>query len=366
MADERCLGDFACAYNGKIYIISSTKDLTGYGGGNLNPTLRVDEYNPATGASVQKANILTARCYKEADAIGDRIYVVSGVGTTLNDYKDENEYFDVLDNTWHTHTPLPYAARGVAQCVYNGKIYLCGGNVQASNDFLYVFDPNIPATFSGTKNVVDVMDNNDGTAQRDVEILTVEDAGDVGLIFDPAETDYLNCGNDSSLDMPNFVAISAFFKTSSTTRMSIVDKGFNDYEIAIEDNKVHTWWGNSAGVKGGSVTLPATIADGAKHHIIVQLYKSVGEFKVWLDGNYINIYSEAASTGNQSRWLCIGSREAAGQLFDGTLYNVIIFNTELTNNEIAWLWNGGNGRENLSLARPLVGGSLAKGRRGLV
>lgn len=45
---------------------------------------------------------------------------------------------------------------------------------------------------------------------------------------------------------------------------------------------------------------------------------------------------------------------------------VMIFNKALTEEEIAFLWNEGNGREYLGTARPLVGGSLATGRKGLV
>jgi hypothetical protein len=45
---------------------------------------------------------------------------------------------------------------------------------------------------------------------------------------------------------------------------------------------------------------------------------------------------------------------------------VMIFNKALTEEEIAFLWNEGNGREYLGTARSLVGGSLASGRKGLV
>ena len=47
--------------------------------------------------------------------------------------------------------------------------------------------------------------------------------------------------------------------------------------------------------------------------------------------------------------------------------NVMIFNRALSVHERNFLWNNGNGREGLvSGAQPLVGGSLAGGKRGLV
>lgn len=56
----------------------------------------------------------------------------------------------------------------------------------------------------------------------------------------------------------------------------------------------------------------------------------------------------------------------AGHYWDGGIDCGAIFNKVLSDDEIAFLWNEGNGREHLGIARPLVGGSLASGRKGLV
>ena len=52
--------------------------------------------------------------------------------------------------------------------------------------------------------------------------------------------------------------------------------------------------------------------------------------------------------------------------WDGVIDCGVIFDKALSDQERAFLWNEGNGREYLGTARPLVGGSLASGRKGLV
>jgi len=59
------------------------------------------------------------------------------------------------------------------------------------------------------------------------------------------------------------------------------------------------------------------------------------------------------STGPHSYW-------------DGVMDCGAIFDKALSEEEVAFLWNEGKGREHLGTARPLVGGSLASGRKGLV
>ena len=65
---------------------------------------------------------------------------------------------------------------------------------------------------------------------------------------------------------------------------------------------------------------------------------------------------------------CLMSRnEVPSSLLNGWLDNVCFFDRVLTQPEIDFLYNNGDGRESLKeLARPLVGGSLANNKRGLV
>ena len=46
MPNPRCLGDFGCAYNGTVYLVSGTDNLEGYGS-TLFPGTRVDQYQPS-------------------------------------------------------------------------------------------------------------------------------------------------------------------------------------------------------------------------------------------------------------------------------------------------------------------------------
>jgi N-acetylneuraminic acid mutarotase len=151
MPNPRCLGDFGCAYNGKIYLVSGTDTMKGYKY-RLYPSMRVDEYNPATDTWTQKANIPTGRCYKEVEELNGLLYVVSGATASVKNHTYSTEVYNVSNNSWSVGPNTPYSARGAGLAKYDGKIYFCGGFSGRALKRLYSFDPNVnPANVDFTK-----------------------------------------------------------------------------------------------------------------------------------------------------------------------------------------------------------------------
>ena len=133
MPTNRWSGDFACAYNGKIYIVSSSDTFTGYP--NLYPITTVYEYDPVADTYTQKADIPTGRCYKEVEELDGKLYVMAGSTTPNCDaVTNKNEVYDVANNTWTEKVQTPYSALGAGLTKYDGKIYFSGGSFAGSGE----------------------------------------------------------------------------------------------------------------------------------------------------------------------------------------------------------------------------------------
>jgi len=142
MPNPRCLGDFGCAYNGRVYLVSGTDTMKGYGS-HLYPRTRVDQYSPANNTWTRRADIPTASCYKEVEELNGRLYVISGATDSINDHTPRMEIYDIADNTWTAGPDAPYAARAAGLAKHNGKIYFSGGSSLGRYfKCLYSFDPN--------------------------------------------------------------------------------------------------------------------------------------------------------------------------------------------------------------------------------
>ena len=126
MPNPRCLGDFGCEYNGTVFLVSGTDNLEGYGA-ILHPRNRVDQYNPADNTWTRRADIPTARCYKEVEELNGCLYVIAGATESINHHTPRMEIYDVAADTWTVGPDAPYAARAAGLAKHNGKIYLSGG-----------------------------------------------------------------------------------------------------------------------------------------------------------------------------------------------------------------------------------------------
>jgi N-acetylneuraminic acid mutarotase len=113
--------------NGKLYIIG------GYNNTASNPLNSNYQFDPATNAYAQKANMPTARWGVIAATVSNKIYafggqIATGAGTGAN------EMYDPATNVWATKASLPagLSAQGVTGCTDGTKIYLFYNNLAYS------------------------------------------------------------------------------------------------------------------------------------------------------------------------------------------------------------------------------------------
>jgi len=151
-ASPRCLGDFACAYvyNGKIYIVSSTDDMSGYSS-DLKATTNVYEYDPDLDTFTAKSSCAIAVCYKEVAEVDGILYMISGATLSTVIYALIDQVYDVAKNSWKSRPVSGYSARGIGCLSYNKNIYFCGGfdNETGYLDYLYRLTPPAPSSVSG-------------------------------------------------------------------------------------------------------------------------------------------------------------------------------------------------------------------------
>jgi N-acetylneuraminic acid mutarotase len=132
----------AVAVNGKIYVIGGASILPGA----ADPAIRFDgqprdnvvgtneEYDPATNTWKTRAPMPTARNHFLTAAVGGKIYTIGGrLGSTFitrSSNTEVTEEYDIAQDLWRTRAQMPTARSGVAGGVYNGKIYVAGGEFQ--------------------------------------------------------------------------------------------------------------------------------------------------------------------------------------------------------------------------------------------
>jgi len=184
---------------------------------------------------------------------------------------------------------------------------------------------------------------NDGTINGDPKWV----AGKIGaaLEFDGSD-DYVDCGNDPSLNINDRITVAAWVKTTSTAHGYFVSKGtawdeIGHYAIGQEYNVPMTFQFEIAG-SGGTVELDSNIAvnDGQWHYIVGTYDDPV--VKVYVDGVEENTMRESSRlTGSTVGGLTIGQR--GGNIISGIIDEVRIYNRALTEPEILAAMEGGEG-----------------------
>jgi len=184
---------------------------------------------------------------------------------------------------------------------------------------------------------------NDGTINGDPKWV----AGKIGaaLEFDGSD-DYVDCGNDPSLNINDSITVAAWLKTTSTAHGYFVSKGTawdetGHYAIGQEYNVPMTFQFEIAG-SGGTIELDSNVAvnDDEWHYIVGTYDDSV--IRVYIDG-----VEENSGTGTNRLTdstvggLTIGQR--GGNIISGTIDEVRIYNRALTESEILAAMEGSEG-----------------------
>jgi hypothetical protein len=185
---------------------------------------------------------------------------------------------------------------------------------------------------------------NDGTINGDPTWVI----GKIGaaLEFD-GSNDYVDCGNDLSLNINDKITVAAWVRTTSTAHGYFVSKGTaydetGHYAIGQEYNVPLTFQFEIAG-SGGTVELDSNIAvnDGQWHHIVGTYDDPV--VKVYIDGVEENTMTQSSClTGSTVGGLTIGQRGSANMI-GGIIDEVRIYDRALTESEILAAMEGGEG-----------------------
>lgn len=172
-------------------------------------------------------------------------------------------------------------------------------------------------------------------------------------------TDFINCGNNSSLQIAGSLTLSAWFKSSASTNQRIIsmDSGSStgrNYIIQLESSGYVRGivWSGSTAYQGGTTSTTPGLNDGNWHHVAL-VYEPSTRVEIFIDGvsrdkNTSNIPSSINSIAQD---LIIGrAAPATGNFFNGDLSNISIFNTSLTLSQVTTLFNSGTPEQDISFS----------------
>jgi N-acetylneuraminic acid mutarotase len=132
----------AVVAGGKIYLIGGARSNSKNGPGTPIPRGSnkhivigdVDEYDPATNQWRSRTPMPTPRNHFIAGEVGGKIYAINGrigaVFVVAADVTDVIEEYDPTTDTWLLVGRAPTSRSDVGGGVYNGKIYITGGEYQ--------------------------------------------------------------------------------------------------------------------------------------------------------------------------------------------------------------------------------------------
>lgn len=211
----------------------------------------------------------------------------------------------------------------------------------------------------------------DGTAQQNTEDLHTEGKIKGALTFD-GTNDYIEIPHHVDFDLTGKLSIVSQFKQTLDTIGYVVMKADGSaayywglYLVGIP-NMIFFFYGTSGNaISFESLVSPIVFNDGQYHLIILVIDEPT--LKYYLDGKFIGEDTLDGDMLSADFPVYIGQRSDGVQRFDGALDVTTVFKDKaLSEEEIIYLWNEGKGRENLNIARSLVGGSFAAGKRGLI
>lgn len=209
------------------------------------------------------------------------------------------------------------------------------------------------------------LESNTGTSIRDTS--TVHATGYIGgaLTFDDGSTDYIDCGDDSSIDLTGPMTISAWiYKTSYGTNDCIISKG----ETGSDDGYVVYFNGASniafGTINGGvAVTSNNPISANTWHHVVFTYDGTPTWFHlhIWVDGTEEITYHGNTFAGfdSTSESLKIGAYSDDGvvsKYFNGLIDDLRIYSRKLSDTEISDLYNNGSNSSGTTISKYIANG----------
>ena len=175
---------------------------------------------------------------------------------------------------------------------------------------------------------------------------TVAPYSKYAMSFDASSSDYINCGNNSSLQITGSITLSAWINTTQTTNGWIIakDNVTNRNYALLVANVNNTMRARFYIVKSGTVT-PVTsttinVGDGNWHNVVG--VNNGTDIKIYVDGILESTNNGGGGTiDNNTVNLEIGRRGDNQFFFDGSISNTSIWNTDLTSTQVLEIYNEG-------------------------
>jgi hypothetical protein len=148
---------------------------------------------------------------------------------------------------------------------------------------------------------------------------------------------YVSLGNNPSLKL-SIGTISAWVKTISagSSFRGIVTKQFA-YSLFLNDGVLILYDWNANAIRSTGVNLN----DNLWHHVVLVFDSGTSNNFIYIDGTLRLTFLMTVS--NQNTALAIGSGGGSTQLINGSIDEVAIYNTKLSQSQITQLYNNGNG-----------------------
>jgi len=186
---------------------------------------------------------------------------------------------------------------------------------------------------------------------------------------------YITVPDSAALSITGDLSVSFWMWKDSNASYEAIAKGETDgqrsYMVDTWENQRIVFYITPDGTQANReycVTNTGAYSDQTWVHVVVT-YDADGDsgngfMRCYIDGTEVTF--QANKTGTLPSSIHDSTEDLKvgiwvnGRYWDGKLDNIMIFNKILTQDEVNWLYNGGNGRESpiAGIARPLVGGSL--------
>ena len=186
----------------------------------------------------------------------------------------------------------------------------------------------------------DLTGQNDGTiTDANAATIWVGSPQGGGLEFQAAGNDYVNVPDSPSLDsLTDAITIAVWIKVRNFGQFDrLVDKNVSQWTLVLTGTSPYT--GIEFYANGGQRIKTATgvLTAGTWHFVVVTYDKDLGgndEFKCYVDDVLEDTgdYSAAITTNNDP--LSIGSQTGGGAHIDGMMDQVILYNRNLTTDEV--------------------------------
>jgi len=183
---------------------------------------------------------------------------------------------------------------------------------------------------------------NDGTLINDPK-WTAGKSGSA-LQFDGVD-DYVDCGNDESLNITDAITIEAWIKwtidpsTTSDNWPTIVNRANdNGYRLAHSQTATYFEFGVIKASGGYIASTTSPVKDVWYH--VVGTY-DLSKLRIYVNGKFENDFDLTGSISSNNYHTIIGDRSALDRSFTGSIDEVRIYNRALSAEEIRYHYNHG-------------------------